>query len=187
MHYSLRHVTNFYTHCACGLPCADAGLGMFLTYATFMKKSQGAVKLGTITPLFNNIISLICGIMMFCTVFSVQRGVGQSQGQVIDTLQYNGPGNSGLTFIWLVNDCIINVLHDIIIFVCCRMPLLFGSISGGRFFAIVFFFSLSLAGLSSLIAIMEFPIHVLNDFGSELTYCLASRSCINAYTEVIRN
>ena len=47
-----------------------------------------------------------------------------------------------------------------------RMPLLFGSISGGRVFAIVFFLSLSLAGLSSLIAIMEFPIHVLNDFGS---------------------
>ena len=47
-----------------------------------------------------------------------------------------------------------------------RMPLLFGSISGGRFLAIIFFLSLSLAGLSSLIAIMEFPIHVLNDFGS---------------------
>lgn len=55
-----------------------------------------------------------------------------------------------------------------LLYTSSRMPLLFGSISGGRFFAIVFFFSLSLAGLSSLIAIMEFPIHVLNDFGSEL-------------------
>ena len=78
----------------------DAGLGMFLTYATFMKRTQGAVKLGTITPLFNNIVSMICGIMMFCTVFSVQRGIGQTKTQIVDTLQYNGPGNSGLTFIW---------------------------------------------------------------------------------------
>ena len=82
------------------LNATDAGLGMFLTYATFMKRSQGAVKLGTITPLFNNIVSLLCGIMMFCTVFSVQRGIGQTKNQIVDTLQYNGPGNSGLTFIW---------------------------------------------------------------------------------------
>ena len=73
---------------------------MFLTYASFMKKDQGAVKLGTITPLFNNIVSMLCGIMMFSTVFSVQRSVGQTQTQVVNTLQYNGPGNSGLTFIW---------------------------------------------------------------------------------------
>ncbi len=82
------------------LNATDAGLGMFLTYATFMKRSQGAVKLGTITPLFNNIVSLLCGIMMFCTVFSVQRELGQTKNQIVDTLQYNGPGNSGLTFIW---------------------------------------------------------------------------------------
>ena len=80
--------------------CIDAGLGMFLTYASFMKQDQGAVKLGTITPLFNNLVSILCGIMMFCTVFSVQRGIGQTQTQVIKTLQYNGPSNSGLTFIW---------------------------------------------------------------------------------------
>ena len=78
----------------------DAGLGIFLTYATFMKRTQGAVKLGTITPLLNNLVSLICGILIFSTVFSVQREVGQTKTQIVNTLQYNGPGNSGLTFIW---------------------------------------------------------------------------------------
>ena len=33
-----------------------AGVGTFLTYATYMKRTQGAVKLGTITPFFNNIV-----------------------------------------------------------------------------------------------------------------------------------
>ena len=69
--------------------------------------------------------------------------------------------------------------------ISCRMPLLFGSIDGGRFFAIVFFLSLSLAGLSSLIAIMEFPIHVLDDFGSEEITVLVmaqTHACVYKHT-----
>lgn len=65
-----------------------------------MKRSQGAVRLGTITPLMNNVVSLLCGILTFSTVFSVQLSQGYSQESIIDTLQYNGEGNSGLTFIW---------------------------------------------------------------------------------------
>ena len=68
-----------------------------------MKRNQGAVKLGSATPIMNNIVSLMCGILIFSTVFSVQRQLGQSPGQVVDTLQTNGPGNTGLTFIWLVH------------------------------------------------------------------------------------
>ena len=43
------------------------------------------------------------------------------------------------------------------------MPLLFQSISGGRVLAIAFFLCLTLAGLSSLISLMELPIHILTD------------------------
>ena len=43
------------------------------------------------------------------------------------------------------------------------MPLLFHSISGGRVLAIAFFLCLTLAGLSSLISLMELPIHILTD------------------------
>ena len=65
-----------------------------------MKRTQGAVKLGTITPLMNNLVSLICGILIFSTVFSVQLKQGYSKESILDTLRFNGAGNSGLTFIW---------------------------------------------------------------------------------------
>ena len=77
-----------------------AGLGTFLTFATFMKRSQGAVRLGSLTPLFNNVVSLMCGILVFSTVFAVQKKQGSTQDEIVETLQYNGPGNTGLTFIW---------------------------------------------------------------------------------------
>ena len=76
------------------------GSGSFLNYASFMKRSQGAVKLGIVTPLINNCVSLICGILVFSTVFSVQLSQGYSQEYILSTLRFNGAGNSGLTFIW---------------------------------------------------------------------------------------
>lgn len=79
---------------------SGAGLGTFLTFATFMKRSQGAVKLGSMTPFFNNIVSLMCGILVFSTVFSVQKQQGATQDEIVGTLRFNGPGNTGLTFIW---------------------------------------------------------------------------------------
>jgi len=48
------------------------------------------------------------------------------------------------------------------------MPLLYGRISGGRFLAIIYFICLTFAGLSSLISLMELPIHVMTDYGCEL-------------------
>lgn len=71
-----------------------------MTFATFMRRSQGAVKLGSMTPFFNNVVSLMCGILVFSTVFSVQKQHGASQEEIVETLRYNGPGNTGLTFIW---------------------------------------------------------------------------------------
>ena len=65
-----------------------------------MKRSQGAVKLGIITPILNNVVSLLCGILIFSTVFSVQLAQGISNDMIVETLRYNGPSNSGLTFIW---------------------------------------------------------------------------------------
>ncbi|CAI8024003.1 Uncharacterized sodium-dependent transporter HI_0736, partial [Geodia barretti] len=124
----------------------SAGIGLFLTYATFMKRTQGAVRLGMLTPFFNNIVSLLCGITVFATVFSVQYQENVPLAEVVETLKTNGEANTGLTFIW--------------------MPVLFDNIgSGGRFLAIAFFFCLSLAGLSSLISLLELSIHTITDFG----------------------
>ena len=71
-----------------------------MTFATFMRRSQGAVKLGSMTPFFNNVVSLVCGILVFSTVFSVQLQQGKSKDEIISTLGFNGEGNTGLTFIW---------------------------------------------------------------------------------------
>ena len=54
-----------------------------------------------------------------------------------------------------------------LIYTPCRMPLLYGSLTGGRFLTILFFLCISLAGLSSLIALLEQAVHVLEDFGCE--------------------
>jgi SNF family Na+-dependent transporter len=124
----------------------SAGVGLFLTYATFMKRSHGAVQLGSLTPFFNNIVSLLCGITVFSTVFSTQMRENKPVEEIVETLKTNGEANTGLTFIW--------------------MPVLFQHIGGGgRFLAIAFFFCLSLAGLSSLISLLELSIHTLTDFG----------------------
>ena len=77
-----------------------AGIGLFLTYATFMKRTQGAVRLGMLTPFFNNIVSLLCGITVFATVFSVQYQENVPLAEVVETLKTNGEANTGLTFIW---------------------------------------------------------------------------------------
>ena len=65
-----------------------------------MRRSQGAVKLGSMTPFFNNVVSLMCGILVFSTVFAVQKGEGMDKEAIVGTLQENGDGNTGLTFIW---------------------------------------------------------------------------------------
>ena len=55
-----------------------------------------------------------------------------------------------------------------------RMPLLYNRIGGGKFLAIIFFICLTFAGLSSLISLMELPIHVLTDFGCKNNSALIS-------------
>ena len=48
-----------------------AGWGLFLTYAIYIKYKFGIVKNAFITAIGNNLISLIAGIMIFSTVFSI--------------------------------------------------------------------------------------------------------------------
>jgi NSS family neurotransmitter:Na+ symporter len=122
-----------------------AASALLLTYATYMRRHDGIVSMGTLTPLANNFVSLCCGIMIFCNVFSVLELSGYDKQYVISVLKENGPANTGLTFIW--------------------MPLLYDSIGVGRFLAILFFLSLSFAGLSSLIAMFELLALLLRNIG----------------------
>ena len=52
------------------------------------------MKLGSMTPFFNNIVSLMCGILVFSTVFSDQLKQGDTEETIVKTLQYNGPSNT---------------------------------------------------------------------------------------------
>ena len=102
--------------------CIGAGGGLFLTYSTYMKRSQGAVKLGSTIPGINNLVryyaypvlvnellysiacalsvySLVCGMTIFCNVFSFEYLKGSSLEVIVDVLKTNGPFNTGITFI----------------------------------------------------------------------------------------
>jgi NSS family neurotransmitter:Na+ symporter len=87
----------------------------------------------------NNSVSLLAGILVFCTVFAT---IPDQAAQVI---QQPGPANTGLTFIWI--------------------PQLFGQMTGGAFFSVFFFLALSFAALSSLISMFELSTRVLMDLG----------------------
>ena len=95
-----------------------------------MKRSQGAVRMGTITPLLNNLVSLMCGILIFSTVFSVQRSQGDSEETIIQTLGFNGPGNTGLTFIW----CVLRIVVVVVVAVASAIVVVYNIIIAGCHF-----------------------------------------------------
>ncbi|XP_033119993.1 uncharacterized sodium-dependent transporter HI_0736-like isoform X2 [Anneissia japonica] len=124
-----------------------AGWGLFLTYAIYMRADIALVPIGLFTPLGNNIVSLTCGMLTYATVFSSRLQANDTIEEIVVILKENGPANTGLTFIWF--------------------PLLYNTISGGRVLAILFFFALSLAGLSSMVANVELFVHNVKDLGVE--------------------
>eukprot|EP00118_Oscarella_pearsei_P003315 m.13866 g.13866 ORF g.13866 m.13866 type:complete len:554 (+) comp25278_c0_seq1:1702-3363(+) len=119
--------------------------GTMVAYATYMSRKDGVVSIGTLTPLANNLVSLCCGIMIFCNVFSVLTLENRSREYIVRILKDNGPANTGLTFIWV--------------------PLLYKDITFGRGLAVLFFLSLSFAGFSSLIGIFELQAVTLENMG----------------------
>ncbi|MXX70958.1 MAG: sodium-dependent transporter, partial [Gemmatimonadetes bacterium] len=84
----------------------------------------------------NNSMSLLAGIMVLCTIFSVMP---EAAGEIV------GAGNEGLTFIWV--------------------PQLFAQIPGGQFFMGLFFLALVFAAWSSLVAMIELAVRILIDLG----------------------
>ncbi len=145
-----------------------AGWGLVLTYAAYMRVQEDTALNAFIVPTANNMISLLAGIMVLCTVFSVVPGLVSefasnpetlaafpSLAEAIeggaslspDLLQGTifGAGNEGLTFIW--------------------MPELFAQIPFGRFLMILFFAALSFAAFTSLMAMLELATKVFIDAG----------------------
>ncbi|OWF38829.1 uncharacterized protein LOC110465744 [Mizuhopecten yessoensis] len=125
-----------------------AGMGLMIPYSSFMTRDHAIVKYATLIPATNNVVSLVCGMLIFSTVFSTLITSRPSIGRndIVTILKTSGPASTGLTFIWI--------------------PVLFSTLGTfGRVLAILFFFCLSCAGVTSLISNMELVCHTLEDFG----------------------
>jgi neurotransmitter:Na+ symporter, NSS family len=113
-----------------------AGWGLILTYAIYMRRREDTALNAFILGFGNNSVSLLAGIMVLCTVFSLMPDAAT---------QIVGAGNEGLTFIWV--------------------PQLFARMPGGSVFMVLFFVSLFFAALSSLISMLELATRVMSDMG----------------------
>jgi len=113
-----------------------AGWGLVVSYAVYMRAQEDTALNAFVIGFGNNSMSLLAGIMVLCTVFSVMP---DAAGQIV------GAGNEGLTFIWV--------------------PQLFQQIPAGRFFQAVFFLALVFAAWTSLVAMIELASRALIDLG----------------------
>ncbi len=117
-----------------------AGWGLVLTYAIYMRANEDTALNAFVIGFGNNSMSLLAGIMVLCTVFSVMP-VAEAEAMLATS------GNEGLTFIWV--------------------PQLFQQIPGGQFFQALFFLALVFAAWTSLVAMIEMASRLLMDLGFE--------------------
>jgi NSS family neurotransmitter:Na+ symporter len=113
-----------------------AGWGLVLTYAIYLRHREDTALNAFMLGFGNNSVSLLAGIMVLCTVFSLMPDASQ---------QIVGADNTGLTFIWV--------------------PQLFERMPAGRFFMPLFFIALFFAAWTSLISMVELAVRVLQDGG----------------------
>ncbi len=122
-----------------------AGWGLILTYAIYMKQKEDVPLNASLIGFGNNSVSLIAGIIIFTTVFSL------STVDAMSRITESGPANTGLTFIYL--------------------PMLFAKFTSSEFlnllFASLFFLALMFAAISSLISLVELTTRTFIDFGFE--------------------
>lgn len=111
-----------------------AGWGLILTYAIYARSREDTTLNAALIGFGNNSISLMAGILVLCTIFSVRP---DAAAEIV------GAGNNGLTFIWV--------------------PQLFAGMPGGRLFMALFFLALLFAAFTSLVSMIELATRVLVD------------------------
>ncbi|CAH8448276.1 unnamed protein product [Schistosoma margrebowiei] len=125
-----------------------AAMALFISYSSYFSRKNGAVRLGTMIPLCNNMVSLLCALTIFSTVFStlIQTSPTLTRSGILKIMQSNGPGSTGLTFTWI--------------------PVLFAYVGGlGRVLCSLFFLCLSFAGITSLIGHVQLTVVTAKDLG----------------------
>ena len=145
-----------------------AGWGLVLCYAAYQREREDTALNAFLLPAGNNLISLLAGIMIFCTVFSavppllergatdpsLLRGLGGLEqaaregetfsAELMQTTVF-AEGNTGITFVW--------------------MPELFGMIPGGQVLMVLFFAALAVAAFTSLVSMVEVAARAFHDAG----------------------
>ncbi len=115
-----------------------AGWGLVLTYAVFSRRREDTNLNSFLLAFGNNSVSLLAGVMVLCTVFSLMP---DAAGEIV------GAGNEGLTFIWI--------------------PQLFNAMPGGSIFMVLFFMALVFAAWTSLVAMFQLVSLALEEAGLE--------------------
>ncbi|CAH8830935.1 unnamed protein product [Trichobilharzia szidati] len=125
-----------------------AAMALFISYSAYFNRKNGSVRLGTMIPMCNNMVSLLCALTIFSTVFStlIQNSPTLTRSGIVKIMQSNGPGSTGLTFTWI--------------------PVLFAYVGGfGRVLCSLFFLCLSFAGITSLIGHVQLTVITAKDLG----------------------
>ena len=113
-----------------------AGWGLIVGYAVYLRRNEDTTLNAFMLGFANNSVSLTCGIMVLCTVFSIMPEAAS---------EIERATNEGLTFIWI--------------------PQLFARMPASRLFMVLFFAALLFAAMTSLIAMIELAVRVLMDGG----------------------
>ncbi len=121
-----------------------AGWGLILTYAIYSRQREDIAVNAALTGFSNNSVSLLAAIIVFATIFGIAGHTGIRELEI-----GSGSTNIGMAFIFL--------------------PQLFTQMPGGTFvqslFSTLFFLSLSIAAVSSLISMIELAVRVFIDMG----------------------
>lgn len=113
-----------------------AGWGLILTYAVYTRRREDALLSSLVAGVGNNAASLLAAMAILPAVFALAGPAERAEALA---------GNTGLLFVW--------------------MPKLFAQMPGGQLIAVLFFLAVTVAALTSLLAMLEMATRVVMDFG----------------------
>lgn len=112
------------------------GFGIMITYASYVDKETDMTGAGTVVGLANSSFELLAGI----GVFAALGFMAQSQGVAVDEVVEGGVGLAFITF-----------------------PTIIGEATGGAVIGVLFFGSLVVAGITSLVSVLEVVVSAVRD------------------------